>query len=105
MTYWIKCGICGQVYDGGKVTVTARYADCSVWTSPCCGQQVDDRQKGWVSRPTAIPISEAEANEIRFPERYHRMGGVPEEYLYRPMPGESHEEFDERMRYDRRKRR
>lgn len=25
------------------VTVIARYADCSVWTSPCCKRTVDDR--------------------------------------------------------------
>lgn len=42
---------CSQVYDLAMVTVTARYADCSVWTSPCCGRSVDDRGPGWKSRP------------------------------------------------------
>lgn len=40
---------CGQVYDLGMVTVTARYADASVWTAPCCGVQADDRR--WVHQP------------------------------------------------------
>jgi hypothetical protein len=40
----LECAHCGQVYDAGKVTVTARYADCSVWTTPCCRRTgVDDR--------------------------------------------------------------
>lgn len=34
---------CGSIYDTAKVTVTARYADCSVWTAPCCGRVEDDR--------------------------------------------------------------
>lgn len=38
-------------YDLGAVTVVARYADCSVWKTPCCGVQVDDRgETGWKSR-------------------------------------------------------
>lgn len=52
----VECGLCGSVYDSANVTVTARYSDCSVWVSPCCGRTVDDRPAGWVSRPTAIPL-------------------------------------------------
>lgn len=50
MTSPVRCTHCGQVYDVGIVTVTARYADCSCWNSPCCGRQVDDRGPGWKSR-------------------------------------------------------
>lgn len=38
---------CGSVYDLGTVTVTARYADCSMWKAPCCGHVADDRSPGW----------------------------------------------------------
>lgn len=45
----VRC-TCGQVYDLGAVTVTARYADCSMWKTPCCGRTADDRgETGWKS--------------------------------------------------------
>jgi hypothetical protein len=45
----VRC-TCGGIYDLGKVTVTARYTDCSVWTTPCCHRSVDDRgETGWTS--------------------------------------------------------
>lgn len=47
----VRCTHCRGIYDLGNVTVTARYADCSVWESPCCGLTVDDRGEGWKSRP------------------------------------------------------
>lgn len=44
MTSPVECGFCGRVYDLGAVEVTARFADCSVWTTPCCKRPgVDDR--------------------------------------------------------------
>jgi hypothetical protein len=47
MTSPVRCA-CGQVYDLGKVEVTARYLDCSVWKAPCCGRTADDRyESGW----------------------------------------------------------
>lgn len=48
----VRCNRCYRgVYDLGKVEVTARYADCSVWKTPCCGQVVDDRgETGWTLR-------------------------------------------------------
>ncbi len=47
MTSPVRCR-CGAVYDLGKVEVLARYADCSVWKTPCCRRQVDDRgETGW----------------------------------------------------------
>lgn len=42
----VRCR-CGQVYDLGKVEVTARYLDCSVWKTPCCKRTADDRGPGW----------------------------------------------------------
>lgn len=45
----VKCTYCGRVYDITRVHVTARYADCSMYTTPCCGREVDDRR--WVSKP------------------------------------------------------
>jgi hypothetical protein len=39
------------IYDIGRVEVTARYTDCTMWRTPCCGSVVDDRGKtGWTSR-------------------------------------------------------
>ena len=43
----VRCTRCSRVYDLGKVTVTARYTDCSVWRCPGCGITVDDRPAGW----------------------------------------------------------
>lgn len=44
----VECLICGRLYDLGGVTVTARYTDCSVWTTPCCKTPgIDDRPPGW----------------------------------------------------------
>ncbi|WP_328344718.1 hypothetical protein [Micromonospora sp. NBC_00421] len=48
----VSCNRCHNgVYDIGRVEVTARYADCSMWKTPCCGSVVDDRgETGWTSR-------------------------------------------------------
>jgi len=43
----VRCTRCSKVYDLGKVTVVARYTDCSVWKCPGCGCTVDDRPAGW----------------------------------------------------------
>lgn len=59
MFYPVRCTHCSQVHDAGKVEVTARYADCSVWKSPCCGRTVDDRGEGWKSRPDITVINKA----------------------------------------------
>ena len=51
MTFPVRCAHCGGIYDLAKVEVTARYTDCSMWKSPCCGLLVDDRgDTGWKSR-------------------------------------------------------
>jgi hypothetical protein len=52
-----RCKWCGCVHDTGKVTVLARYADCSVWACPGCGAQIDDRPAGWGgSYPVEDPL-------------------------------------------------
>lgn len=52
----VRCR-CGQHYDLGKVEVTARYSDCSVWKTPCCHQTVDDRGgTGWKSFSDYEPV-------------------------------------------------
>lgn len=47
-----RCNGCGTVYDGGRVTVTGRYADCDVWKAPCCGATHDNR-RAWSGAPGA----------------------------------------------------
>lgn len=47
----VRCVHCGGIYDLTVVTVEARYTDCSVWKTPCCGRTVDDRgETGWKLR-------------------------------------------------------
>jgi hypothetical protein len=44
MMYPVRCTHCRGIYSLTHVHVTARYMDCSVWTTPCCGfPGVDDR--------------------------------------------------------------
>jgi hypothetical protein len=57
MHFPVRCAYCSKVYDLGTVEVTARYADCSMWKSPCCGLTVDDRgETGWKSKKDYYPI-------------------------------------------------
>lgn len=58
MTFPVRCNRCHDgVYDLGQVEVTARYADCSVWKTPCCGSVVDDRgETGWTSRADYVRL-------------------------------------------------
>lgn len=39
----VRCGFCSKTYDLTRVEVFARYADCSLWLTPCCRRQADDR--------------------------------------------------------------
>jgi hypothetical protein len=56
----VRCMHCRDVYDLTHVHVTARYSDCSVWTSPCCGHaNIDDRP--WVRDRHYRKISKDEA--------------------------------------------
>lgn len=58
MMFPVRCAYCHTVYDTANVTVTARYADCSMWKSPCCNRLVDDRgETGWKSTKDYYPIS------------------------------------------------
>jgi hypothetical protein len=54
MTDPVMCTFCGKVYDLGHVEVTARYADCSVYTTPCCNHAADDRTA--VSLPAFVRL-------------------------------------------------
>jgi hypothetical protein len=49
MTSPVLCNHCGQVYDLCAGSVIARHADATVYKTPCCDKQVDDRM--WVSLP------------------------------------------------------
>jgi hypothetical protein len=56
----VRCTHCCRVYDIGFVHVTARYQDCTVWTSPCCGHPgIDDRP--WISDRHYRDITRGEA--------------------------------------------
>ncbi len=50
----VRCNRCRGVYDLGKVEVTARYSDCTVFKTPCCGSVADDRT--WKGRPDFTQI-------------------------------------------------
>lgn len=45
----VKCNRCGRAYDLCDGKVIHRYADCTFYKTPCCGQNVDDRE--WVTAP------------------------------------------------------
>lgn len=59
----VRCAHCSGIYDAGKVTVTARYTDCSMWNAPCCGRQVDDRGAGWKVRTDYVELDRATGRE------------------------------------------
>ena len=57
MFFPVQCATCHGLYDLGKVEVRARYADCSVWRTPCCDATADDRgETGWKSRRDYYPL-------------------------------------------------
>jgi len=45
----VRCNRCGAVYDLTEAKVVHRYSDCTIFVTPCCGRQVDDRT--WVGDP------------------------------------------------------
>jgi len=66
MTSPVRCTHCGKIYDLSTVEITQRYADCSMWNSPCCNILVDDRSEtGWKSYQGYVRISSAEANRAK----------------------------------------
>lgn len=46
----VQCAHCRGVYQLGDVEIVARYADCTMFRAPCCGQVVDDRR--WKALPS-----------------------------------------------------
>lgn len=49
MKILVQCTHCPHVYDLTTVKVIQRYADATVFESPCCMQRVDDRP--WKGTP------------------------------------------------------
>lgn len=45
----VQCTHCSEIYDLTKVETVHRYADCTVFLTPCCRRTVDDRK--WKSLP------------------------------------------------------
>lgn len=45
----VRCTFCGGKYDIGLVKVIHRYADATLFLTPCCNKQADDRE--WKDRP------------------------------------------------------
>jgi hypothetical protein len=60
----VRCNYCGRVYDlCSGITEDpktgnpyGRYADCTVYMTPCCRKVVDDRK--WVSFPAFTEIKQ-----------------------------------------------
>jgi hypothetical protein len=76
MTHPVQCGRCSAIYDfAGEYEIVARYADCTVFKTPCCGAIVDDRP--WKSLPDFERL-EPDAVEVlvRDGERLRRDGNV-----------------------------
>jgi hypothetical protein len=40
----VACNHCGAMYDLTNTKVVHRFADCTVYDTPCCDQRVDDRE-------------------------------------------------------------
>lgn len=52
----VRCNYCGATYDRYNVKVTARYADCTMYRTPCCDHEADDRT--YVSLPSFTKLSD-----------------------------------------------
>jgi len=48
-----QCDSTGEYFNIGEVEVTARYADCSMFKCPSCGNSHDDRVK-WGARDSSV---------------------------------------------------
>ncbi len=55
----VVCRFCRAVYDLASVHVTNRHADCSVYRTPCCDRQADDRE--WKITPDFQKLNMREA--------------------------------------------
>lgn len=45
----VQCNHCGKPYDLCETEVIHRYADCTLYKTPCCNRTADDRE--WKSCP------------------------------------------------------
>lgn len=60
----VICNYCRSTYELGRVTTTARYADCTMFITPCCGREVDDRSwKSFPPRPLPRSLRDADVIE------------------------------------------
>lgn len=50
----VRCNRCGKVYDLTCGKVVHQYSDCTVFITPCCNIQVDDRT--WTSSPAITKL-------------------------------------------------
>lgn len=57
-----QCLRCSAPYDLCAGEVVHRYADCTLYTTPCCGAQVDDRT--WLSSPAFRRIGRDEYDAL-----------------------------------------
>ena len=44
MSTVVRCSFCGKIYDMKDIKIIARHADATVFTTPCCGHEADDRR-------------------------------------------------------------
>ena len=58
----VACTHCGSVYDLCSVTPIARYADCTVFKTPCCDRVVDDRK--WKGLPDIRKVDQIDRGFI-----------------------------------------
>ena len=66
----VRCTYCGKVYDLADVETIARYADATVFRSPCCKRQVDDRE--WKSLPDFRRMPDVGEVSVRGFDRFFR---------------------------------
>jgi hypothetical protein len=43
MTTTVRCSFCGAHYDMKDIKIIARHADATVFRTPCCDHEADDR--------------------------------------------------------------
>lgn len=70
MTSPVMCNRCGEIYDLTNVEVVARYADCSMYKTPCCGKTVDDRT--WVGSPAFTRLEDLDLQRHATMDMYGR---------------------------------
>lgn len=58
----VICLRCGEIYDLCDGEVIHRYADCTLYKTPCCNQTVDDRT--WTGSPAFRRLTEEELSLV-----------------------------------------